>query len=66
VWERVRFVFDVSTGVFDCYGGEDAREFVGGGEFRHRQRAARGIGLRHRGTGAPVYVDSIIVRELAE
>ena len=63
VWERVRFVLDIAKGVFDYYGGEHTTEFLGGGLFRHAQKAARGIGLRHRGKGKPVYVDNIIVRK---
>ena len=65
-WRRVRFVLDVSKGVFDCHGGADAAEFRGGGVFRHRQKAARGLGFRHRGTGWPVYVDNLVVRELSD
>jgi len=66
LWGRVRFVLDISEGVFDYYGGEDTADFEGGGVFRHRQQAALGIGLRHRGQGAPVYVDNIIVRKLED
>ena len=63
-WRRVRFVLDVAKGVFDHHGGTDAAQFRGGGEFRHRQRAARGLGFRHRGSGWPVYVDNLVVRTL--
>jgi len=65
-WERVRLVLDVSRGVFDCYGGKDGSEYLGGGLFRHRQKAALGIGLRHRGRGWPVYVDNLVVRVLED
>jgi len=62
-WSRVRLVLDVAKGVFDCYAGKDLLEFQGGGSFRHRQKAARGIGLRHRGKQGTVYVDNVTVRE---
>lgn len=63
-WSRVRLVLDVAKGVFDCYAGKRLSEFRGGGVFRHRQKAARGIGLRHRGRQGTVYVDNVTVRAL--
>ena len=65
-WSRVRLVLDVAKGVFDCYAGKDLSEFQGGGVFRHRQKAARGIGLRHRGRQGIVYVDNVIVRAMKD
>jgi len=62
-WGRVRFVMDVAQGVFDCYTGD---RFCNGGPFRHKQRAARGIGLRHRGTRGVVYVDNVVVNEIGQ
>jgi len=64
LWGQARFVLDISRGVFDYYGGEDTADSESGGLFRHAQRAAKGIGLRHRGQGAPVYVDNIVVSKL--
>ncbi len=63
-WDHFRFVLDVSQGVFDCYAGDSGAEFIGGGVFRHRQKAARGIGLRHRGSKGTVYVDNVTVRRI--
>lgn len=57
-WHHARFVLDVSKGVFDYY---DTTGFKGGGVFRHRQKAAHGIGLRHHGTAGSVYLDNIVV-----
>ncbi len=58
-WNHARFVLDVGKGVFDYY---DATDFKGGGVFRHRQKAAKGIGLRHHGSTGSVYLDNIVVR----
>ena len=63
-WVRYRLVLDIEAGVFDCYDAGTGA-FEGSGVFRHRQRAARGIGLRHRGQGAPVYVDNVKVTVLS-
>lgn len=60
-WGRVRFVMDVAQGVFDCYTGD---RFCNGGPFRHKQRAACGIGLRHRGTTGVAYVDNVVVNRI--
>jgi len=65
-WNHVRLLLDIGKGVFDCYGGADGSEFLGGGVFRHRQKAAEGIGLRHRGAGGTVCVDNIVVREVTD
>jgi beta-glucanase (GH16 family) len=65
-WNRVRIVCDVSKGVFDCYVGDGLSKFLGGGIFRHRQKAAKGIGLRHRGLKGTVFVDNVIVRALTD
>ena len=65
-WDHVRFVLDIGKGVFDCYGGKDSATFRGGGLFRHRQRAAKGIGLRHRGSRGCAYVDNVVVRVLED
>lgn len=65
-WSRVRFVLDIGKGVFDCYGGKGLADFQGGGPFRHKQKAAKGIGLRHRGSAQTVYVDNVVVRALGD
>lgn len=65
-WNHVRLLLDIRRGVFDCYGGVNAAEFLGGGTFRHLQQAAAGIGLRHRGTTDAVYVDNVVVREVSD
>jgi len=62
VWNHARFVLDVGKGAFDYYAGPAATDFKGGGIFRHRQKAAHGIGLRHHGVVGSVYVDNIVVR----
>ncbi|MCD6359876.1 MAG: glycoside hydrolase family 16 protein [Armatimonadetes bacterium] len=58
-WYHLRYLLDVAAGVFDCYEGD---RFIGGGPFRHAQRAAHGIGIKNRGGPRPVYVDNIVVR----
>lgn len=63
-WNRIRILCDVSKGVFDCYNGDGLSKFLGGGLFRHRQQAAKGIGLRHRGLKDTVFVDNLVVRAL--
>ncbi len=61
-WQRVRVLLDIARGVFDVYRlEEDGPSFVASGPFRHRQQAARGIGIRHRGTGDPVLIDNLTV-----
>jgi beta-glucanase (GH16 family) len=66
-WQRVRLLLDVERGVFDVYRIEDGEpEFLGSGPFRHRQQAARGIGLRHRGTGDPVLIDNLTVSTIEQ
>ena len=65
-WAHVRLLLDVSKGVFDCYGGKEGATFQGGGLFRHRQKAAGGIGLRQRGTVGTVYVDNVVVHALSD
>ncbi|NOZ21928.1 MAG: glycoside hydrolase family 16 protein [Planctomycetes bacterium] len=65
-WGHFRFVLDIGKGVFDCYEGKNAPKFIGGGVFRHHQKAAKGIGLRHRGKSESVFVDNVTVRALAE
>ena len=59
-WVKHRLLLNTKAGVFDCYDAGTGA-FEGSGVFRHRQRAACGIGLRHRGRGAPVYVDTVKV-----
>ena len=63
-WSRVRLLFDVSKQAFDLYAGEDGTEFVSSGVCRHKQDAAFGIALRHRGDGYPVYLDNLTIRRL--
>ena len=65
-WQRARIVLDISHSLFDVYGGPEVRAFRGSGPFRHRQRTANGIGLRHRGATGVVYIDSVTVRTLGE
>ncbi len=65
-WNAARFLLDVANGAFDYYGGADIPEFQSGGVFRHTQRAAKGIGLRHRGSSGTVHVDNIVVRMLED
>ncbi len=61
-WTRVRILMDIPAGVFECYTGANMAEFAGGGVFRHRQKAAKGVGLRHRGLAGTVCVDNLVVR----
>jgi hypothetical protein len=64
-WQRVRILLDVDRGVFDIYRIEEGEPvFLGSGPFRHRQEAARGIGLKHRGTGDPVLIDNVTVAQI--
>jgi len=66
-WHRVRVLLDVARGVFDIYRSDEGQPvFLGSGPFRHRQQAARGIGLRHRGEGDPVLIDDFAVRVVEE
>ena len=65
-WAHVRLMLDVSKGVFDCYGGKEGAAFQGGGIFRHRQKSANGIGLRHRGKAGTVYVDNVVVHAVRD
>lgn len=62
VWNHARFVLDVGKGVFDYYDGPGTAGFKSSGNFRHRQKAAHGIGLRHHGGAGLVQVDNIVVR----
>ena len=63
-WNHARFVVDVAGRVFDYYTGEGGTQFESGGLFRGSQGEAKGLGLRHRGAGYPVYVDNLVVRAL--
>jgi len=64
-WEHVRILLDIDDGVFDCYGGDKGDVFLGSGQFRHRQQASLGIGLRNRGDAGTVRVDNVSVRVVA-
>jgi hypothetical protein len=66
IWRHARFVMDIGAGVFDYYAGPGPGEFESGGPFRHRQRAAHGIGLRHRGSKGVVFIDNLEVQALTE
>jgi hypothetical protein len=63
-WQHVRLVIDVAKGLFNLYSGSGPGDFVGSGVFRHRQAAACGLGLRHRGQGGAVYLDNVAVTEI--
>jgi beta-glucanase (GH16 family) len=51
---------DIDRGIFDVF-VDDQKTWTGSGDFRHRPDAARGIGLRHRGGGGPVFIDNVEV-----
>ncbi|MCK5806303.1 MAG: family 16 glycosylhydrolase [Lentisphaeria bacterium] len=63
---RARFTFDVAKRVFDYYAGSDGQTFRSGGPFRGTQKAAHGIGFRHRGTSGTVYVDRVRIGRVEE
>lgn len=61
-WYRYRLLIDVSKRVFDIYGAQGDKPFVGSGVFRGKQKAACGIALRHHGSADTVYLDNLVVR----
>ena len=65
-WYRYRLLIDVSKRVFDVYGAQGDKLFLGAGLFRGKQKAAWGIALRHHGNADTVYLDNLVVRSVDE
>lgn len=63
---RARFTLDIAKRVFDYYSGLDSQTFRSGGPFRGSQKAAHGIGFRHRGKSGTVYVYNVRVERIDE
>ncbi|MBT3375493.1 MAG: glycoside hydrolase family 16 protein [Lentisphaerae bacterium] len=61
-----RFTLDIGKRVFDYYSGNDGGVFRSGGLFRGTQKAAHGIGFRHRGKSGVVYVDNVRIERIGE